>query len=174
MAAILIRPLKIEELSRVSEVDISESGTLVYKQAGPQVEVTHEEWLRPHRSEAGWNRYIESWKPMLQRGGTVIGAFDGDTLVGVAVLRLRLTERTAQLAALFVSKDHRRLGVATRLTAEVARLARLSGASALYVSATPSESAVGFYTIQGFRPTEQVNEELYELEPEDIHMVKPL
>jgi hypothetical protein len=44
----------------------------------------------------------------------------------------------------------------------------------LYVSATPSESAVGFYTGQGFRPTEEVNEELFELEPEDIHMIKPL
>ena len=44
----------------------------------------------------------------------------------------------------------------------------------MYVSAVPSESAVGFYRSQGFTPTQEVDEELYALEPEDIHMTKTL
>jgi GNAT superfamily N-acetyltransferase len=174
MTAITIRPLTTAELPRVSEIDVSESGTIVYKQAGREVEVTHEEWRRPRKDEADWNRDIELWRPLLGRGGAAIGAFDGDTLVGIAVLRPRLTDQMAQLAALFVSKDQRRRGVATRLVREVARLARAGGVEALYVSATPSISAVGFYISQGFRPTAQVHEELYALEPEDIHMIKRL
>ena len=174
MPAITIRPMRIEELDRVNEIDISESGTIVFKQAGRHVESTQEEWHRPRRDEASWNRHIEAWKPVLERGGSAIGAFDGRTLVGIAVLRPHLTEHMAQLAALFVDKSHWRLGVATRLTEETARLARESGASALYVSAIPSESAVGFYISQGFQPIEHPDKELYELEPDDVHMIKPL
>jgi GNAT superfamily N-acetyltransferase len=174
MPAIAIRPLTIAELPRVSEIDVTESGTLVYQQAGRHVMGTREEWCRPRRSAADWSAAIEAWQRLLAQGGVAVGAFEGETLVGIAVLRPRLTARLAQLAALFVSRDRRRCGVATRLTDEIARQARESGALALYVSATPSESAVGFYTSQGFRPTKYIIEELYELEPEDIHMIKPL
>jgi hypothetical protein len=47
-------------------------------------------------------------------------------------------------------------------------------ATELYVSATPSVSAVGFYLSQGFRLAETVNEALYAMEPEDTHMVRRL
>jgi GNAT superfamily N-acetyltransferase len=80
----------------------------------------------------------------------------------------------AQLDALFVSNGYRRRGIATRLLSRIVRLARADGADQLYVSATPSESAVGFYTSQGFRLAEKVNRELYLLEPEDIHMIRSL
>jgi hypothetical protein len=53
-------------------------------------------------------------------------------------------------------------------------LAKDDGAREIYVSATPSESAMGFYMSQGFRPADNVNEELYKQEPEDIHMRKAL
>ena len=97
-----------------------------------------------------------------------------ETIVGIASLRYRLTDTTAQLVSLHVSRQARRQGVATRLTDEIVRLARGRGLQELYVSATPSESAVGFYLRQGFRPTAHVNRALYALEPEDIHMVRPL
>jgi GNAT superfamily N-acetyltransferase len=80
----------------------------------------------------------------------------------------------AQLVALFVSKRYRRQGVAARLVQEVIRLVRQSGALELYVSATPSKSAIGFYTAQRFQLAERVHSELFVLEPEDIHMVKAL
>jgi GNAT superfamily N-acetyltransferase len=94
--------------------------------------------------------------------------------VGLIVYRPHLTADTAQLVALFISKDHRRQGIAARLTGEVSGQAKRDGYARLYVSATPSESAVNFYQEQGFVPTRETNAELYELEPEDIHMVKEL
>ena len=39
---------------------------------------------------------------------------------------------------------------------------------------TPTESAQGFYRSQGFRPTPFVHTEMYQREPKDIHMIKPL
>lgn len=102
------------------------------------------------------------------------GAFENNRLVGFALYRPHLTETIAQLAALFVSKDYRRQGIAIKLSDAVSRQAKLDGHTKLYVSATPSESAVNFYQRQGFVPTQETNPELFNLEPEDIHMVKEL
>lgn len=112
---------------------------------------------------------------LLKREGVKAwGAFDGERLVGIAVYRPHLTEDMAQLAALFVSREYRRQGIAAQLTRRAEEQTRSDGYAALYVSATPSESAVNFYRAQGFVPTQQANPELYALEPEDIHMIKPL
>jgi N-acetylglutamate synthase-like GNAT family acetyltransferase len=73
-----------------------------------------------------------------------------------------------------VSRSQRRKGIASLLTEEVARLARADGASRLYVSATPSVSTVEFYRSRGFELTDEPNEELFALEPDDIHMVRRL
>ncbi|EPO8012708.1 GNAT family N-acetyltransferase, partial [Pseudomonas aeruginosa] len=43
--------------------------------------------------------------------------------------------------------------------------------SALYVSATPSQNTVDFYTRLGCRLCMEPDEELYRLEPEDVHLV---
>jgi hypothetical protein len=44
------------------------------------------------------------------------------------------------------------------------------GARRLYISATPSENTVGFYTHLGCVITREVDPALFELEPEDIHL----
>jgi N-acetylglutamate synthase-like GNAT family acetyltransferase len=48
--------------------------------------------------------------------------------------------------------------------------ARDLGAKKLYVSATPSLNTITFYQNRGFKLTKDVNQELFEKEPEDIHM----
>jgi ribosomal protein S18 acetylase RimI-like enzyme len=117
---------------------------------------------------------FRDWDAVLKKGGVLLGALDGERLAGVALLRYRLTDAMAQLAVLHISREYRRQGIASRLAEEVFRLAREGAAQAVYVSATPSESAVGFYLSQGFRPTGEINPDLFVLEPEDIHMVKML
>lgn len=169
-----LRIITGEELARVEEIDVSESGASVYYSIEGKLALKQEVWQRPRRNAEEWQPYIEQWKTILEHGGTAIGAFKNRRLVGIAVIRYRLTASMAQLAALFVDSAHRRQGIAAALTQEIIRLARADGAHALYVSATPSESAVGFYTSQGFTLAKQANKTLYELEPEDIHMLLAL
>ena len=169
-----IRQMSSEELTWVEEIDVSESGHLLYHFIEGKIETKREAWHRGPRNAEAWGSYIERWKAILQRAGVALGAFDGKRLVGIAVLQYHLTERMAHLVALFVSKDSRRHGVAARLTQEVMRLAKAQGADQLYVSATPSESAIGFYLSQGFALAKQVHKELYALEPEDIHLLRQL
>jgi hypothetical protein len=44
------------------------------------------------------------------------------------------------------------------------------GAKRLYISATPSENTVNFYLRLGCELTSQADPELFELEPDDIHL----
>jgi GNAT superfamily N-acetyltransferase len=176
---IKIREMDGSELGRIAEIDRSERITTGYVHQDGKLRAERVDWRVPRWPMEGdafsVRAHIERIRPVLEDGGVLLGAFDGqDHLLGFAVLRYGLAERMAQLDALFVSRAYRRQGIATRLTSRVARLAKASGATELYVSATPSESAVGFYMSQGFHLAEEVNEELYALEPEDIHMTRRL
>ena len=79
----------------------------------------------------------------------------------------------AWLALLYVTRAARRSGAASALWAAAAKLARDGGARAMYVSSAPTGSAVGFYLSRGCRlaAPDEIIPELFELEPEDIHLV---
>ena len=109
----------------------------------------------------------------LAAGAEGIMALAGDKLRGVAIIAYRIAPETAQLALLHVSREARRTGVARSLCRRCYDLTRAHGARQIYVSATPSDSAVGFYQSEGFRLTTP-DPALYALEPEDIHMLRPL
>jgi GNAT superfamily N-acetyltransferase len=171
---VAIRPLDSSELDRVVEVDVSEQGSFVFRWTGDQLVVVPKQHARPPHRLEDWEPDVHEWVGMLQEGGSALGAFDGEALIGFAVMRVRLTEDTAQLAALYVDASHRRQGVARALVEWTTSLAAASGARHVYVSATPSESAVGFYRSMGFVPTSRPHPELFQREPEDIHMLLAL
>ncbi len=171
--AFTIRQLAEHDLRLAQGIDVSEDGHRLYRYRNGELTTEPLEWHRPAWDARQWEDKLTTWAQVLG-WDVVLGAFDGATLVGLASLRYRLTETVAQLVSLHVSRASRRQGVATRLLDEVVRLARESGARELYVSATETESAVGFYTRHGFAPTAHVDPRLYELEPEDIHMTLTL
>lgn len=108
-----------------------------------------------------------------EHGGTFYGAFDGDALVGAAVLERRFIGRARdqlQLVFLHVSRRSRSRGLGRRLFDRAAARARELGARRLYVSASPSENTIRFYLRRGCRVIDEVDPELFALEPEDIHL----
>jgi hypothetical protein len=66
------------------------------------------------------------------------------------------------------------VGVGSRLTADLELIARRAGDTEIVVTATPSENTVRFYLARGYRPMQQPLPELFELEPEDIHMSRAI
>jgi len=173
-AAWTVREVPPEEFGRLAEIDLSESGEIVYKLVDGEWQVVPWNWERPPELLDAWDERIEVVRAALAPGGVAVGAFAGGRLVGFAALRYALEGDVAQLAALWVSAPWRRHGIATALVDELERRARARGARRMYVSATPSESAQGFYRGRGFRPTSFVHRELYALEPEDVHMIRDL
>jgi GNAT superfamily N-acetyltransferase len=107
------------------------------------------------------------------RGGTFLGAFDADALVGVAVLDPRPVGSARdhlQLLYLYVSRASRGRGVGSRLFAASAQAARAAGAKALYISSTPTENTVNFYVRRGASLIEAPDPKLLAAEPHDIHL----
>ncbi len=169
-----MRQMTPDEVDRIAEIDVSETGDVVYKWIDGKAVATPERWARPASYGDRWRELARWTRERVLAGGVAFGAFAGDRLVGFIALQYRLAEDVALLAALWVSRELRRQGVAAALTRQVVRAAEESGATAIYVSGAPTESAQGFYRSQGFRPTPFVHMEMYQREPEDIHMVKPL
>jgi ribosomal protein S18 acetylase RimI-like enzyme len=168
-----------DELAKVAEIDRTEQVHVGYKvEEGRLVELAVN-WDVPRFRTEGAGEHtvahqIEFCLGHLRAGGQMIGAFDGETLVGIGVITPEIRPKLAQLAYLQVSQQYRRQGIAARLTREMIEWAKGKGAEAIYVSATPSGSAVGFYTNQGFRVVGTPLTELFDLEPEDIHMIRQL
>jgi predicted N-acetyltransferase YhbS len=168
-----IRELTQSEVARVWQIDRSEVVDGIYHlEDGALV-------LRPeHYDVRGWPPSdVETYTPILldcfERGGTFYGAFEGGEMVGVAVLDNRFIGKRSdrlQLKFLHVSRAYRGRGIGRTLFERSAAKARGAGARALYISSTPSENTVHFYLNLGCRVAEEVDPDLFALEPEDIHL----
>ena len=119
----------------------------------------------------------ELYTPILldcyDRGGIFWGAFEKDTLVGVAILESRFIgsqQGTLQLKFLHVSRDYRKRGIASTLFKLAIEKAKGLGAKKLYISATPSEHTINYYLRLGCVLAKEIDPELFALEPEDIHL----
>lgn len=173
----IIKSLPTEALSRLAEIDRSEDVRLNYTYENGAIQAHKVDLQAPAWSAERIAAYIAELTPELEQGGVLLGALDGDRLAGVAVLGNRFLGRAQnqlQLVFLHVSREYRRQGVASQLFAAAANLARQRGAQVMYISATESESAVGFYLSQGCQLAPEVDPDLYAKEPEDIHLIKVL
>jgi GNAT superfamily N-acetyltransferase len=122
-------------------------------------------------SVEGQRRALEHY---VDAGGIALGAFSGKRLVGIGVVVPHIRPAIAQLAFLHVTESFRAAGIGTRLCDELEQIARGAGDSVIVVSATPSENTVRFYLGCGYAPMVEPLPELFELEPEDVHMRKIL
>lgn len=171
-----IRHLDASDVSLIARIDRSEHVDVQYAvRRGRLVEVpvfTAE--IPPWRDDGGEHSIankVEFCTPIVERGATLLGAFVDDEVAGLAIVEPTFEPPLAWLAVLHVSRPYRRIGAATALWAEAARLARAAGAVSMYVSATATGSAVGFYLSRGCRLADPVHPALFEDEPEDIHLV---
>jgi predicted N-acetyltransferase YhbS len=171
------RTLSRGEIRRVWEIDRRETVARVYYVESGALVLRAE-----HVEVSGWPAgEPEKYTPILQscfdRGGWFRGLFEGERVVGVAVLDSRFIgsgRDQLQLQFLHVGRDHRGQGLGRRLFLLAASEASRRGARSLYVSATPSERTISFYLGFGCRLSPEPDRELFELEPEDIHLECPL
>lgn len=75
---------------------------------------------------------------------------------------------------MYVSREYRRQGIGTRILNQLSDEAKKRGAKNLYISSTETRSAVTFYKSNGSKLTNELDSELYEKEPKDIHMIKEI
>ncbi len=139
--------------------------------------VRHERWdvkgFPPHELEA----LVDRQRKLCASGGVLLGALEGGRVAGMASVERRFrgaSRDRVKMDILYVSAPFRGQGVARELVERAKAIARALGARFLYVSATPSRHTVDFYLSCGARLAAEVDPELLELEPEDIHLELPL
>jgi GNAT superfamily N-acetyltransferase len=178
-ARVEIRRLARTELSRVGEIDRTEHIDLVYEQRGTELVDRPGSWSASAWDPDGHGEHsVEAQRHALEHyveaGGIAFGAFMGGRLVGIGVVVPHLRPAVAQLAFLHVSQTLRAAGIGSRLSGELEQVARGAGDSAMVVSATPSANTVRFYLGRGYELMAHPLPELFEREPEDVHMRKVL
>jgi hypothetical protein len=174
-----IRYLSADDLNLIGDIDRSEEIDVVYAVEDGELVSSAGNWVVPDWSKNGTGEHsvqqkIDACSPVLERGGVLLGAFEGDALAGLAVVEPEFEPGMAWLAFMHVGRSHRRRGAATALWAETARIAAAADANSIYVSATPSGSAVGFYLSKGCVLAPTPHPELHAEEPEDIHLIRSL
>ena len=174
---LVVERLPTDGLERFRELDRSEEATIHYRQIGSRLVSTPvKDSIANFFAEGDVHsvpELVHTWQPVVDVGGALLGAFVNGALAGIALLGNEVAPGVLQVALLYVSRPHRRRGVATALMDEMEQLARKADAHGLYVSSVPTGSAVGFYLSRGFQPTDP-SPELLAKEPDDIHMLLPL
>lgn len=171
------RDLSREEIKDVWTIDRSEVIDGVYHLENGSLQ------LHPvHHDIAGWppgeaEQYTPILKSCYDRGGWLRGLFDRSRLIGAAVLESDFIGQHAdqlQLKFLHISSRYRSQGWGQRLFGLAKAEAAKRGANGLYVSATPSQHTIAFYLRLGCTLAAEPDPVLFELEPEDIHLVSTL
>ena len=172
-----VRHLSLDDVGLVASIDRSERVDTEYCVVGgvlqqrPVTVVDVPPWDVEGDGPFSVAHHVEFCAAVVRQGAKLLGAFDDDQLMGVAVVDPCFEPPMAWLAFLHVSQPSRRAGAATALWNEAARLSRASGADTMYVSATPTGSTVGFYMRQGCRLADPPHADLLAKEPDDIHLV---
>ncbi|MCQ6562987.1 GNAT family N-acetyltransferase [Paenibacillus mendelii] len=174
---IFYRELQLIDADRIRDIDRSElieryyqmnEGVLQEIKAGHECDTWDSEQVE---------ELIQRFKHQLEKGGKAYGAFDGELLVGFGVLANQFRGKDQdqlQVDLMYVSRNYRRQGIGRHIMDALSREAVDRGAKFLYISSTETESAVHFYRNCGSEITSEVDPELFQLEPHDIHMLKRL
>ena len=171
-----VRRLPAQDVSLVGAIDRSEHVDLEYRvldgqlQQVPAVITDIPAWDRTGSGPFSVAAHIDFCRPIVARGGVLLGAFDAEQTAGLAIVEPSFEPPLAWLALLHVSRPYRRKGAAQSLWNAAIEIAASDGATSMYVSATPTESAVGFYLRQGCRLANPVHPALFAMEPDDIHL----
>jgi GNAT superfamily N-acetyltransferase len=178
MQAVDVRLLAPDEIGLLRAIDRTEQLEIEYTVengvlVSSRTEACVPPWDAIGSGDHSVSNLIAFCLPLLDGGAQLLGAFDRDAVVGMALVEPALRPGLGWLALLHVSSGRRRSGVGRELWRVAVAVARESGARAMYVSATPTGSAVGFYLGQGCQLAgpDEIVAELVELEPVDVQLV---
>lgn len=173
MFQIELKKLSPNDLEQVYQIDRSEKVDRIYRPSGEALKAYDYSMEVPSDPEF-WEKLLTWWKDELDSGAEAFGAFDGEHLTGIAMLRHSVAASTDEIIAMYVSAEYRLSGIAKSLYLELEDSARASGATDLIVSTTPTGAAIEFYQSQGFQFDAGATCDISEKDEKEIPMRKKL
>jgi GNAT superfamily N-acetyltransferase len=172
----ILRSLQISEIDLIwQQISRRELITQMYIQHQQHLELVDCFFDVQH-----WDSYhLENDPPKLkqlyEQGALFIGAFDAaEKLVGVSVVSNQSIAHYPHAKLLhyfYVDADQQGRGIGANLMQAAKESAKQLCANQLYISATPSRRTVDFYIKHGAQPLSAPDQQLWQLEPEDIHLL---
>lgn len=167
------RELDSDKVVRISEIDRSEE---IFEQFVLKNGILETAPLR--LSVKGFDprelsEIISRQQKIITDGGSVLGAWDDQKLVGAASVENIPRGSSGQyrkMDILYVSAEYRGLGIGKELVHLCKQVAASFQGTLLYISATSTRKTVEFYLNLGAKLTTEPDAELLELEPDDIHL----
>jgi len=168
-----IRAVKREEVEDIRNIDRSEVINQTYYYKNSKLVLKNE-----YYNISGWHpnnieRNINNLYDLHDHGGSFFGLFQEERIVGVVALECKFigsNNDQLQVVFLHIDKNYRKKGYGKILMNKAKERAKELGAKKLYISATPSKNTVDFYIHLGCRLATEINPELFQLEPDDIHL----
>lgn len=167
------RRLTEQEVDKVWEIERREIVQHVYVMVNDRLQLREQFYDTRGWPEGEEAEYGPILRACFERGGLFLGAFEGDELAAVSVMDSRpVTDypKLHQLAFLHVSHGWRGQGLASELYARTRAEAEAMGIVGFYISATSTQRTVEFYLSRGAELSLPPDRELYEKEPDDIHL----
>ena len=177
MSAIVYRELQTHEAQLLGTIDRSERIDSIYRATNGTL-TRHE----AREEVVAWDSaeladYVARLRVLIDSGGSSFAAWDEASVVGIGSLDVSGVggdRAVMKLDMLYVSAGYRGRGIGRRLTQMAGNRARSLGATALYVSATPTRGTVDAYLCMGAKVLGTPDPELLAREPEDIHLALSL
>ncbi len=167
------RALKIEEIDDIWKIDRTEHVDSIY--------IMNKKAL----IEKNINRTFHGWPPdedkiygpiltnCYRNNGFFLGGYEEEKLRAIVVLDTRPIGKkgdTLQLKFLHIDRRYRKKGIGGLLFKKAVEKAKQLNAGRIYISACENKNTVEFYRHMGCKITNDVDDELFKLEPNDIHM----
>lgn len=168
---ITYRKLIIEDLEKVSDIDRSEPEDDSYILENEELKISENKKEVPNWDDEKRNEISKRIENALTEGGIAYGAYDEDKLVGLASLSKKvISGERVQLLTFHVDRKHRGMGIGGKLFDLIVSEAKTLGVRGVYISASSKKNSVDFYLHKGCKLTKDIDQELFQEEPMDIHM----
>ena len=168
------REMSIDEAERISEIDTNQyikNAWRMNHESG-KYELLEIDWTQ-HELPNGYKWHLNHFKDTLNHGGKAFGCFEDDILVGYVTLEGNVfgkKEKYVLLDQLFVSKNCRNKGIGRALFELCAKQAIQLGAEKIYLCSSSAEDTIAFYKKLGCKPAAEIDQKLFEEDPNDIQL----
>ena len=172
MKEITYRQLRFEEAERIKEIDASQFIGRAWRDIDgvkQLVEINYQDPEFPN----GYENHLASLRETITKGGSALGAFDGENLIGFCSVNPGLfgvTYKYVLLDQIFISLPYRSKGIGKHLFMLSAKEAVNFGAEKFYICAGSSEETILFYKAIGCVNAIEIISTLYEGDTRDIQL----
>ena len=161
---ITYRQLATHEAERIGELVISNFIKRAWREVNGVKQWVEINWLDKGLPD-GYEHHLAALKATFTGGGFVVGAFDGEKLVGFCSINREIfggRNKYVLLDQIFLSTAYRRKGIGRELFFMCVKQAMLWGADKFHIIAGSAEDTLAFYVALGCENAKELNQKLSE------------